>query len=173
MKTWGDLSSTVAAIREAVHGADPNLPVYDIKPMEALLTDSLAPRRFAIRILSFLAAAALLLAALGLFGVLAYAVMQRTREIGIRMALGADRAAVLGLVVGQGLRLAGTGVLLGIAAAILFGRFIQSQLFDVRPLDPLTMAATASTIMIAALLASWLPARQAMRADPAVTLRSE
>jgi predicted permease len=173
VKTSGDLSTTVAAIREAVRSEDPNLPVYDVKPMETFLADSLAPRRFVIRILSFFAAAALLLATLGLYGVLTYAVMQRTREIGIRIALGAEKSAVLGLVVGQGLRLAGTGVTLGIAAAFLFGRFIQSQLFEVRSFDPLTMAATACAIMLAALLASWLPARRAMRADPAVTLRDE
>jgi predicted permease len=173
VKTSGDLAAGVAAIRRAVHAADPNLPVYDVKPMSALLADSLAPRRFAIRILGFFAAAALLLAALGVYGVLTYAVMQRTREIGIRMALGAEKAAVIRLVVGRGLRLAGAGVALGVAAAVLFGRFLESQLFGVRPLDPLTIGAMAGAVMAAALLASWLPARRAVRADPAVTLRWE
>jgi putative ABC transport system permease protein len=99
--------------------------------------------------------------------------MQRTREIGIRIALGAHKTAVVRLVVGQALRLAGTGVALGIAAAILVGRVLESQLFEVRSFDPLTTCATACAVMIAALLASWLPTRQAMRADPAVTLRYE
>ncbi len=173
VKTSGELTAAVAAIREAVHAADSNLPVYDVKPMSTLVADSLAPRRFAIRVLGFFAAAALLLAALGVYGVLTYAVMQRTREIGIRIALGAERTAVLRLVIGRALRLAGTGVVLGTAAAILCGQLLQSQLFEVRSFDPLTSGAMACAVMIAALLASWVPARRAMRADPAVTLRYE
>src|SRR6266516_1360180 len=136
VKTSGDLSTAVAGIRGAVRAADPNLPVYDVKTMETLLTDSLAPRRFAMRLLGFFAAVALFLAALGLYGVLAFAVTERTREIGIRIALGAGRGAVMRLVVGQGLRLAGTGVAIGIGSAILFGRLIESQLFGVRSFDP-------------------------------------
>jgi predicted permease len=172
VKTSGGVPAA-AAIRDAVRAADPNLPLYDMKPMEALLANSLAPRRFAMRLLGLFAAAALLLAALGLYGVLSCTVTERTREIGIRIALGAERGAVMRLVVGQGLRLAGAGVAIGIAAAALFGRLIESQLFEVRPFDPLTIAAMAFALMAAALLASWLPARRAMRADPAVTLRYE
>jgi putative ABC transport system permease protein len=134
LKTSDDLATAAAAMRNAVRVADQSLALYDVKTMETLLSDSLAPRRFAIRLLSFFAATALLLAALGLYGVLAYAVTQRTREIGIRIALGAERASVLRLVVGQGMRLAGTGVAIGIAAAMLFGRLIESQLFEVRSL---------------------------------------
>jgi len=174
VKTSGDdVRAAAATIRDAVRAADPNLPLYDMKPMEALLANSLAPRRFAMRILGLFAAAALLLAALGLYGVLTCAVTERTREIGIRIALGAERGAVMWLVVGQGLRLAAAGVAIGIAAAALFGRLIESQLFEVRAFDPLTIAAMACALMAAALLASWLPARRAMRADPAVTLRYE
>jgi len=173
VKTSGNTSSAVAAIREAVQAVDPNLPVYDVRSLGTLVEDSLAPRRFAIRTVGFFAVAALLLAAVGLYGVLTYAVAQRTREIGIRIALGAERSTVLRLVVGRALRLAGAGVALGIVAAILFGRFIESQLFQVRAFDPITMASTAFAVMTTALLASWLPARRAMRADPAVTLRHE
>ncbi len=173
VKTSGDSSGAAAAIRDVVRAADPNLPLYDVKTMETLLADSLAPRRFAMRLLGLFAATALLLAALGLYGVLIFSVTQRTREIGIRIALGAERSAVMRLVVGQGLRLAGTGVMIGIAAAMLLGRLIESQLFEVRPFDPLTIAAMVCALMTAALLASWLPARRAMRADPAVTLRCE
>ena len=126
-----------------------------------------------MRLLGFFAAVALFLAALGLYGVLAFAVTERTREIGIRIALGAGSGAVMRLVVGQGLRLAGTGVAIGIVAAMLFGRLIESQLFEVRSFDPLTIAAMVCTLMAAALLASWLPARRAMRADPMVSLRYE
>ena len=173
VKTSADLATTVAAIRGAVHSVDPSLSVDAMKPMDALLSDSLAPRRFALRILSFFAIAALLLAALGLYGVLSYAVTGRTREIGIRIALGARRSEILRLVVRQGLQLAGTGVALGLIAAIIFGRYLQTQLFEVHAFDPLTMTATAAAIMLAALLASWVPARRAMRADPALTLRHE
>jgi putative ABC transport system permease protein len=147
--------------------------LYDLKTMEALLADSLAPRRFAMRLMGFFAAAALLLAALGLYGILTYAITQRTREIGIRIALGAERTAVMKLVVGQGLRLAGIGVVIGIVAAMLLGRLIESQLFEVRFFDPLTIAAVVCALMTASLLASWLPARRAMRTDPAVTLHYE
>lgn len=126
-----------------------------------------------MRLLGLFAAAALLLATLGLYGVLAYAVTERTREIGIRIALGAERGRVMRLVVGQGLRLAGAGVAIGVAAATLFGRLIESQLFEVRAFDPPTITAMVCALMAAALLASWLPARRAMRSDPAVTLRYE
>ena len=115
--------------------------------MEALLAHSLAPRRFGGRLLGFFAAAALFLAALGLYGVLSYAMAQSTREIGIRIALGADRGAVIRLVVGHGLRLAATGVAIGIIAALLFGRLIESQLFGVRSFDPLTIAAMVCEVI--------------------------
>ena len=173
VKTSGDLSAAATAIRDAVRAADPSLPLYNLKTMETLLADSLAPRRFAMRLMGFFAAAALFLAALGLYGVLACAVTERTREIGIRIALGAGRGAVMSLVVGQGLRLAGIGVAIGIAAAMLLARLIESQLFEVRSFDPLTIAATVCVLMAATLLASWLPARRAMRADPAIALRYE
>ena len=173
VKTSGDLSIAVAALRNAVRAADPNLPLYDVKTMETLLADSLAPRRFAMRLLGFFAAAALLLAALGLYGILSYAITLRTREIGIRIALGAERGAVLRLVVGQGLRLAGTGVVIGVATAILAGRLIERQLFEVRAFDPPTIVTAVCALMAAALLASWIPAQRAMRADPAVALRYE
>jgi predicted permease len=173
VKTSGDASVAAAAIRNAVRAADPNLPIYDMKAMETLLADSLAPRRFVMRLVGFFAAAALFLAALGLYGILTYSIAQRTREIGIRIALGAESTAVMRLVVGQGLRLAGTGVAIGIVTAMLLGRLIESQLFGVRSFDPLTIAAMVCALMTAALLASWVPARRATQADPAVTLRYE
>ena len=173
VKTSGDASVAAAAMRNAVRAADPNLPIYDIKAMETLLANSLAPRRFAMRLLGFFSGAALFLAALGLYGILTNTITERTREIGIRIALGAERTAVMRLAVGQGLRLAGTGVVIGIIAAVLLGRFIENQLFEVRSFDLLTIVAMVCAIMTAALLASWLPARRAMGADPAVTLRYE
>jgi predicted permease len=173
VKSSDDLSTAAASIRDAVQAVDPNMPLYGKKTMEALLADSLAPRRFAMRLIGFFAAAALFLAALGLYGVLSYAVAQRAREIGIRIALGADRGAVMRMVVGHGLRLAATGVAIGIIAAILFGQLIESQLFGVRSFDPLTITAMVCALMTAAILASSLPALRAMNADPAVTLRYE
>jgi putative ABC transport system permease protein len=126
-----------------------------------------------MRLLSFFAAAALFLAALGLYGVLSYAVTQRTREIGIRMALGAERGTVTKLIVAQGLRLAGIGVVIGIGAAMALARLIESQLFEVTAIDPVTIAAMTATLIGAAILASWLPARRAVRTDPIVALRYE
>jgi putative ABC transport system permease protein len=126
-----------------------------------------------MRLLSLFAAAALFLAALGVYGVLSYAVTQRRREIGIRMALGAERSTVTKLIVGQGLRLAGIGLVIGIAVAMVFARLMESQLFEVTAIDPLTMVTMTFALMGAALLASWLPARRAVRTDPIVALRYE
>jgi len=173
VKTSRDPAAAASIIRDAVRAVDPKLPLYQVKTMDALLADSLAPRRFAMRLLSLFAAAALFLAALGLYGVLSYAVTQRTREIGIRMALGAERGTVTKLIVGQGLRLAGIGVVIGIGVAMVLARLIESQLFEVHAVDPVTIATMTFALMVSAMLASWLPARRAVRTDPIVALRYE
>ncbi|HKA01291.1 MAG TPA: ABC transporter permease, partial [Candidatus Solibacter sp.] len=173
VKTSRDPAAAASIIRDAVRAVDPRLPLYQEKTMDALLADSLAPRRFAMRLLGFFASAALFLAALGLYGVLSYAVTQRTREIGIRMALGAERGTVTKLIVAQGLRLAGIGVVIGIGAAMALARLIESQLFEVHATDPVTIATMTFTLLGAAILASWLPARRAVRTDPIVALRYE
>jgi len=173
VKTSRDPAAAASIIRDAVRAVDPRLPLYQVKTMDALVADSLAARRFAMRLLSLFAATALFLAALGLYGVLSYAVTQRTREIGIRMALGAERGTVTKLIVGQGLRLAGIGVVIGIGVAIALARLIESQLFEVPAIDPVTIATMTFTLMGAAILASWLPARRAVRTDPIVALRYE
>ena len=126
-----------------------------------------------MRLLGFFGVTALFLAALGLYGVISYSVAQRTREIGIRMALGAERRSVMSLVVGQGLRLSIVGVAIGIGCAALLGQYLQSLLFQVGSFDPLTIAGTAAALIVAGLLASYLPARRAVRVDPAITLRSD
>jgi putative ABC transport system permease protein len=173
VKTTGDEAALAGVIRDAVRKTDASLPLFNIKPMDAMVSNSLAPRLFLLRVLGFFAAAALFLAALGLYGVISYSVAQRTREIGIRIALGAERRSVLKLVVGQGFRLAATGVAIGIAGVALAGRFLETQLFQVSAFDPPTIVATAAALLSAGLLASYLPARRAVRVDPAVTLRSE
>jgi len=173
VKTYGDPNLMAAVIRDAVREADPHQAVHTFGTMDYWVSRSLDTRRFGMRLLGFFGATALFLAALGLYGVISYSVMQRTREIGIRMALGAERSSVVKLVVGQGFRLAAIGVAIGIAAAVPLGRFLESQLFQVRSFDPLTILATAAALLGAGLFASYLPALRAVRVDPAVTLRSD
>jgi putative ABC transport system permease protein len=173
VKTSGDPNLMAGIIRDAVRAADPHQAVHTFGTMDYYIARSLDTRRFGMRLLGVFGVVALFLAALGLYGVISYSVTQRTREIGIRMALGAERRSVLKLVVGQGFRLAATGVVIGIAGAALLGRYFESQLFQVRSFDPLTIFATAGALLGAGLLASYLPARRAVRVDPAVTLRAE
>ena len=169
----GDPSPLVGAMRDRVQSLDPQQPVHDLVTMESRVAASLEARRFVVTVLGFFAAMALLMATLGLYGVISYAVSQRTNEIGVRMALGAHRQQVLRLVVGQGMRLALAGGLLGLAASILFSRWLASQLFTVSPFDPLTFVAVAAVLILAALLASYIPAARAARVDPANALRCE
>jgi len=173
VKTSRDPAILAGVIRDAVRAADPREPVQSLTTMEEMVSSSLSTRRFGVRLLGFFASVALFLAALGLYGVISYAVTQRTREIGIRLALGAERGGVLRLVVGQGLRLAAIGAALGVCGAVPAGQMIRSQLYGVEPFDPLTIAGMACALLAAALLASYLPARRATRVDPAVTLRYE
>jgi putative ABC transport system permease protein len=172
-KTDANPLSLADAIREAVRAVDPNQPVHDLKSMDQRIAESLGPQRFALRLLGFFAAVAVLLAALGLYGVISYTVTQRTQEIGIRMALGAERGQLLGLVIGQALRLALAGVVVGAVVAVALARLLSSQLFEVRAFDPVTLGATALVLMLVALAASYGPARRATRVDPMIALRYE
>src|SRR5262249_13786446 len=129
VKTRNDPAALAAAIRQAVREIDPNQPVHRLKTMQDMVTSSLAPRGVVVRLLGFFAVIALFMAALGLYGVISYSVTQRTQEMGIRMALGAQSGSLLSLVVGQGLRLAGLGVVIGLAMAIVCARLLQNQLF--------------------------------------------
>ncbi len=138
-----------------------------------MVSASLASRRFVVTLLGIFAGLALLMAVIGLYGVISYSVAQRTQEIGIRMALGAQAGGVLSLVIGQGMQLAGIGAVIGLAASLVFSRLLRNQLFHVSAFDPLTFALTALILIAAALMACYIPARRATRVDPMDALRYE
>jgi putative ABC transport system permease protein len=173
VRTAGDPGRLAAAVRNQVWALDREQPVYDVKTLDELLAGSVAPRRFIMLLVTLFSAFALVLAALGIYGVVSYSVNQRTREIGIRMALGARRGEVLGLIVAQGLVLALIGVAAGLAGAYAVTRAMTELLYGVRPMDPLTLVAVSSLLMAVALMATLVPARRASRIDPMVALRYE
>jgi putative ABC transport system permease protein len=168
-----ETASVAAAIRQAVHSIDKDLPVTDIEPLADALDQSVAQERFRTWVLGSFGAIALLLAGVGIFGVISYFVAQRTREIGVRMALGAQRGDVLRLVLGQGTRLALLGLAVGVAAALLLTRLMAKLLYGVSATDPLTFAAVALLLFGVALAGCYLPARRAVRVDPMTALRCE
>jgi predicted permease len=173
MRTPGDPGRLSAALRDGVRAVDPTQPVSQIRLMTAMVNDSLAPRRFVVTVLGVFAAMALLMAVIGLYGVIAYAVTQRTQELGVRMALGAQPAEILWLVVGQGMKLAALGAAAGLVAAVAITRLLRNQLFHVSAFDPPTLVLMAAALIGAAMLASYIPARRATRVDPMVALRYE
>ena len=169
----GDPLATAAAVEQEVRSLDKDLPVFSIRSMDQLLGQSWSQRRLTLTLLMSLAGLALLLAAVGIYGVMSYAVKRRAREIGVRMALGAQTAAVMKMVLWQGLKIALLGILLGLTAASFMTRWLESLLFGVRPADPLTYAAIAAGLALVAILASYLPARRATKVDPLVAMRHE
>ncbi len=173
VRTTSDPAMLAEAIRRETKTVIPNLPPPLIRTMNDLLSETVAQPRLQTGLLSLFAGVALLLAAVGLYGVLAYAVTQRQREIGVRLALGAQQRDVLTLVIGQGMKLALAGVALGIVAALGLTRVIRSLLYDVKPTDPATFALVSLLLVAVALLASWLPARRAAKVDPMEALRYE
>jgi len=166
-------TSLAHSTRDAVHTVDPDLPVYQIRTMDERVSESLARRRFSMTLLAVFAAFSLALASIGIYGVMAYLVTQGTREIGIRMALGATQQKILAMVVGRGMALAGTGVALGLVAAFLLSRILESQLYGVTARDPLTFLAIPAVLLLVAFAAVAIPARRASRTDPMLSLRSE
>ena len=147
-------------VRRAVQAVDPDLPVFGVRALRGIISDSLASRRFAMQILGFFAATAMLLAAIGIYGVMAYFVSQRVREIGVRMALGAQRGDVLKLIVRQGMSRALIRVGVGLVAALALTRLISGLLFDVSASDPLTLAALTALLVLASSVAGQLHSRQ-------------
>ncbi len=173
VKVQGDPLSAVASVRAVLASLDKNLPVYNIETMDSYLSSSVAAKRFITLLLGLFAVLALILATVGIYGVMAFSVSQRTRELGIRMALGSNRASVMRLVLWQGTRLALIGVAIGIVTALAVTRVLASFLFEVRVTDPATYAAVAILLVFVALVACYIPARRAMRVDPMVALRYE
>ena len=173
VRVHGNPSALSGALREQIRAIDSALPVAEVRPMAEVIGSSIAQPRFRTTLLSLFGAAALLLAAIGIYCVLAYTVAQQTREIGIRIALGANPGKVLRLVLGRGLRLAGFGTAIGILAALMLTQLLNSLLFGVSATDPVTFAAVAGLLLGVALLACYVPARRAMRVDPMVALRYE
>ena len=173
VRSSGNPAQLSAALRETVQSLDPNQAISAIRSMDDIVSNSVAQPRFASQILGLFAVLALLLAADGLYGLIAYTVSQRTHEIGIRMALGAEPRDVLKLVIGQGLKLALAGAAIGIVGALALTRLMQGLLFQVSPTDPVTFISVTALLTIVALAASYLPARRAMRVDPMIALRYE
>jgi putative ABC transport system permease protein len=173
VRTAGRPTDIVPAIRAVLHDLDPQLPLYNVRSMDDLFAQAVARPRFTAVSLGAFALLALILAAMGTYAVIAYATEQRAQEIGIRMALGASRTSVMRMVVGQGVVLIGTALLLGTAGALALSRLLQSLVFDVTTTDPVTFAAMAALLALTGVVASWLPAQRASGIDPVSAIRSE
>jgi len=172
-RTSGDPATFEAPIRAAVRSVDADLPLFAVQPMTSILSSALAERRFAMTLIAVFAAFALVLSAVGIYGVLAFLVEQRTAEIGVRIALGADARQVVKLVLGEGMLLAGLGIGLGLGGAAVIARLVATLLFGINPFDPVSFGGITSLLLVVAVLACYLPARRALRIDPLAALREE
>jgi putative ABC transport system permease protein len=172
-RTAGDPMSLAPAAQRVIQSIDPDQPVSDVRTMESWIGTSVARARFGTVLLAVFGVVALMLAAIGIYGVISYSVTQRTHEIGIRMALGAKPGDVLRLIITQGLTLISAGMAIGLGAAFVVTRFMRFLLFAVSPTDPLTFASITVLLGAVALLACYFPARKATRVDPMVALRYE
>jgi ABC-type antimicrobial peptide transport system permease subunit len=173
VRTAADARPMLPALKQAVAGLDPRLPVDGIATVEDMMADTLEVPRFSLTLMTLFAGAAILLAAIGLYGVMSYMVVQRTAEIGIRMALGGSARDIVLFVTRRGLWLTSVGLLIGVGAAAGLTRFLGSMLFEISALDPATFAGMAAVLSVAGTLACWLPARRAAKVDPLVALRCE
>jgi ABC-type antimicrobial peptide transport system permease subunit len=173
VRTTGDPAALAPQVAKEIRALDPDLPLYHLRPMAARVGESLARQRFAMLLLSAFAAVALALAAIGIYGVMAYLVGQGTREIGIRMALGASQRSVLAMIVRHGMTVALAGAAIGVVGALALSRVMRTMLFGVQGSDPLTFVAVSLLLAAIAFVATYLPARRAARIDPMISLRSE
>jgi putative ABC transport system permease protein len=173
VKSSGDPAAQTASVRQSIRALDPNLPIADVRTMDTVVDATLSTPRFTGILLGVFATLALILSAIGIYGVLSYVVSRRTREIGIRVAIGAGRGEVLRLILRSGLGLALTGVVIGTLAAIWTSRLMRNMLHDVSPTDPITFAAVGAGLALVAILASLVPAWRATRVDPVVALKAE
>jgi predicted permease len=173
VRTTGDPAALGEVVRKAILELDPEQPVSNVRTLQQVVARSVGDRRLTMLLLGLFATAALALAAVGLYGIVAYAVVQRTREIGIRVALGANRQNVVGLMLSQGMKLVVIGLGLGLAGAFGLTPLLQSLLYDIKPIDPLSFSVVSLALLLVAFLASWIPARRAARVDPMVALRAE
>jgi predicted permease len=172
-RTTGDTLSQLAPLRDVLRKLDPDLPLGAPRSLEQVVSQSVASRRFFLDLMRAFAALALLLAVVGIYAVIACNVAQRSHEFGVRMSLGAHTGDIRRLVLGEGLRIAGLGVVVGVAGALALGRFIREQLFGVTSQDPVTLLAVSLLLLASALLACYVPAYRATRVDPAIALRCE
>jgi putative ABC transport system permease protein len=173
VRTTGDPTSIAGTIKNIANSVDPEVPISGIQTMDSVLASSLAQPRVYTLLLGIFALLAVALAAVGLYGVISYNVTERTHEMGVRMALGAERSQVLRLVIRQGLSLSGLGIVIGVAGAIAVTRLLTSLVATVKPGDPLTLAAIVLVLLVVAAVACIVPALRAMRVDPMSALRYE
>ena len=173
VRTTGDPLRMVPTVRATIHEIDRDMPLAGINTMEDMIGTSMSQRRLSTILLGTFSALALLLATIGIYGVMSYTVSQRQRELGIRMALGASRNGVLGLVLRQGMTLAIIGVVIGLFGAFALTRLVASQLYNVQATDPATFVAVTLVLTTVALVASLVPAMRATRVDPVIALREE
>jgi putative ABC transport system permease protein len=173
LRSSGDVDHLGEAVRREVENINPNVPVHSISSMDQIIARSVADRRFGLELLGVFAAMALLLAAIGIYGVTSYSFNQRAHEIGIRLALGAQRMHILHMVIGEGMRVVAVGLAIGLMGAAALTRFVRTMLFDVSPFDPITFAAISATLAAVAFIACLVPAQRATRVDPLIALREE
>jgi putative ABC transport system permease protein len=168
-----DPARLAGSVRQAMRDVERTLPIYNVRTMDEVFAGTVATQRVVLLLLGVFASLALLLAAVGLYGVLSYSVGQRTREFGVRLAIGATPRTLLTHVLRGGFRLAALGLAFGLAGALLLARLMQSLLYDVSPYDPISIGAAAVLLLAVGLFACWLPARRATRVDPVIALRAE
>ena len=173
VQTSMDPSTAMPGLKARIWELDPTLPLYSTATLDSLISQSHAPRRFVMQIVSSLSALAFVLAAIGIYGMLTFSTMQRTREIGVRLAMGGSRISIMRMVIREGMMLVVTGVVIGVAAALVLSRGIAALLYGVSASDPATIAGTTALLLAVALVACYLPARRATMVDPLSALRAQ